>query len=143
MVWSSPLCRKAREKAKAKVMELVKGTWAARKRAHAEEYIKDLGMEEELLAEAMGVYEEDSKKENWVVGEGSSHGILHLITPSPPPIPVPGPCQKPSFGGMTEDLSQQFLEGREHFLSGQGVPWLEQQMERSEELYAGGRGLAL
>ena len=73
---------------KAKEMEPVRGTCAARKRV--EEFFKGLLSEEEALAVAMGAYEEDSKKKNQDVGEGSSFSILcHIVnTLSPPPIPV-------------------------------------------------------
>lgn len=89
--------------------------------------------------------EEGSEKENWDVGKGSSLSVLCPIvgTPSPEPIPTPPPVtrHKLSFKKVSEDLHQMFAKGKETFLSGGGVPWLERQLEGSPELYAGGRGI--
>ena len=79
----------------------------------------------------MGSPEEDSEKENQDVGEGPSHGFLHLIpNQSPSPIPIPPPRKKPSLKKVTKSLRQSFEEGRQKFLSGEGVPWLEHALER-------------
>ena len=86
---------------------------------------------QECLAARLESPEEDSEKENRDVGEGSSHGFLHLIpNRSPSPIPIPAPRKKPSLEKVTESLHQSFEEGREKFLSGGGVPWLEHALDR-------------
>ena len=85
-----------------------------------EEALPFLSSGEECLAVELGAYEEDSEKENQDVGEGPSHGFLHLIpSPSPSPIPIPLPCKKPSL-----------KKDRQKFLSSGGVPWLEHKLER-------------
>ena len=107
-------------------MEPIKGTRAARKRAAVlaakqitkrerqyKEALPFLSSGEEHLAVELGAYEEDSKKENQDVREGSSHGFLHLIpSPSPSPIPIPPPCKKPSLEKVTESLHQSFKKDR-------------------------------
>ena len=99
---------------KAEELEPVKGTCAARKRAteqvtkrerQFEEALPFLSSREEHLAVELRAYEEDSKKENRDVREGSSHGFLRLIpSPSPSPIPILPPRKKPSLEKVTESL---------------------------------------
>ena len=133
--------RRRQEKSKTEELEPVRGTCAVRKRATQQvtkrerqerEALPFLSSEEEHLAAELGAYEEDSKEENQDVGEGSSHGILHLIpsSPSPNPIPIPPPKKKPSLEKVTEDLCWLFEKDRQQFLSGGGVPWLECELER-------------
>ena len=148
-VRSSPGYREAREqrrqeKSKVQELEPVKGTCATRKRvsaALAESFVEAkwqyeqalpflLGLQE-CLAARVGSPEEDSEKENRDVGEGPSHGFLHLIPDgSPSPIPIPPPRKKPSLEKVTESLHRSFKDGRQQFLSGGGVPWLEHALER-------------
>lgn len=109
-----------KEKGKSRKEEFVQyqGTWAVRKKAA--KLFKDLGLS----------CKEGNKKEIFDVGEGLLRGILIPIREySPAPIPVPPPMLHPSFGQVTEDLCQAFTKGRETFLSGGGVPWLECQLE--------------
>ena len=148
-VRSSPGYSEAREqrrqeKLKVEEFEPVKGTCAARKRISAELYehlveterwyeqtLPFLLSSQECLAARLGSPEEDSEKENRDVGEGSSHGFLCLIPDrSPSPIPIPAPRKKPSLEKVTKSLRQSFEEGRQQFLSGEGVPWLEHVLER-------------
>ena len=108
------------------------GCWEVTTREKsAKEALYCLLSDEEALTIELGVYKEDSEKENWDVGEGSSHGVLCPIyyAPSPEHIPIPPPKKKPSLEKATEDLCQQFEEGRQKFLSGDRVPWLEHQLE--------------
>ena len=86
---------------------------------------------QECLAR-LGSPEEDSEKENQDVGEGSSHGFLHLIPDqSSSPIPIPPPKKKPSLEKVTQDLRDEFVKERKRFLDGMGAPlWLEHQLER-------------
>ena len=148
-VRSSPGYKEARiyqrqEKSKAEEFKPVRGTRATRKRYSAvlidhfaetdrqvEQALPFLSSSQECLAARLGSPEEDSKKENRDVGEGSSHGFLCLIpNRSPSPIPVPVPRKRPSLEKVTESLRQSFEEGREKFLSGGGVPWLEHTLDR-------------
>ena len=136
--------QRRQEKLKARELEPIKGTCAARKRAttFAAEQITErerqykealpfLSSREEHLAVELGAYEEDSKKENRDVGEGPCHGFLHLIpSPSPSPIPILPPRKKPSLKKVTEHLHQLFEKDRQKFLHGEGVPWLEWELER-------------
>ena len=126
---------------KAEELEPVKGTCAARKRAteqvtkrerQFEEALPFLSSRGEALVVELGAYEEDSEKENQDVGEGSSDGVLCPIVyiPSSEPIPAPPPKKKPFLTKVTEDLRCSFKEGRQKFLSGEGVPWLEHELER-------------
>ena len=129
---------------KARELEPIKGTCVARKRAAVlaaeqitkrerwyEEALPFLSSKEECIAAGLGACEEDSEKENQDVGEGPSHGFLCLIPePSPSPIPILPPRKKPSLEKVTEDLCQSFKEGRQEFLLGGGVPWLEHELER-------------
>ena len=145
----SPGYREAREsrrqgKLKAEEFEPFRGTRAARKKYSAElvehftetdrqveQALPFLSSSQECLAARLGSPEEDSKKENRDVGEGSSHGFLRLIPDrSPSPIPIPAPRKKPSLEKVTESLRQSFEEGRQRFLSGNGVPWLEHALDR-------------
>ena len=125
-------------------LEPVKGTCAARKRVSSaliehfakterlyEQTLPFLSSSQECLAAQLGSPEEDSEKENQDVGEGSSHGFLCLIPDrSLSLIPVPPPRKKPSLEKVTESLCRLFKEGRQEFLSGKGVPWLEYALER-------------
>ena len=96
-----------------------------------EQALPFLSSSQECLAAQLGSPEEDSKKENRDVGEGSSHGFLRLLpNRSPSPIPIPAPRKKPSLEKVTESLRRSFEEGRQRFLSGKGVPWLEHALER-------------
>ena len=92
-----------------------------------------LSSSQECLAARLGSPEEDSKKENRDVGEGSSHGVLRLIPDrSPSPIPIPAPRKKPSLEKVTQDLRDEFAKERKKFLDGMGAPlWLEHQLERN------------
>ena len=56
------------------------------------------------------------------------------------PDTIPPPMKHPSFGKVTEDLHQRFFEGRDQFLHGEGVPWLEERLEGSLSP-TGGRGI--
>ena len=77
---------------------------------------------QECLAARLGSPEEDIEKENQDVGEGPSHGFLHLIPDSSlSPIPIPPPRKKPSLEKVTESLCRLFEEDRQKFLSGKGV----------------------
>ena len=90
-----------------------------------------LSSSQECLAARLGSPEEDSEKENRDVGEGPSHGFLHLIPdPSPSPIPIPPPRKRPSLEKVTETLCGSFEKDRKKFLSGELVPWLEHVLER-------------
>ena len=145
----SPGYREAREqrrqeKSKAEEFEPVRGTRAVRKRystalvehfaemdRQVEQALPFLSSSEECLAARLGSPEEDSEKENRDVGEGPSHGFLHLIpNPNPSPIPIPPPRKKPSLEKATKDLCWSFEKDRQKFLSGEGVPWLEHALER-------------
>ena len=96
-----------------------------------EQALPFLSSSQECLAARMGSPEEVSEKENRDVGEGSSHGFLRLIpNRSPSPIPIPVPRKKPSLEKVTESLRQSFEEGRQKFLLGDGVPWLEHALDR-------------
>ena len=150
-VRSSPGYREAREqrrqeKLKAEEFEPFRGTRAARKKYSAEliehfaetnrqvkQALPFLSSSQECLAARLGSPEEDSKKENRDVGEGSSHGFLRLLpNRSPSPIPIPAPRKKPSLEKVTQNLRDEFAKERQKFLNGMGAPlWLEHQLERN------------
>ena len=138
--------QRRQEKSKVEEFEPFRGTCAARKKYSAEliEHFAETDRQvkqalpfllslEECLAARLGSPEEDSEKENQDVGEGPSHGFLHLIPDySLSPIPIPAPRKKPSLEKVTQDLRDEFAKERKKFLDGMGAPlWLEHQLERN------------